>query len=207
MFHVNAWGFPYACAMVGADLVMPGRFLQARAAREADRVRDASRSRAPSRRSGWTCCAYADEHKPDLSSLRTVVCGGAAVPESLMRAFEERHGVKIMQGVGDDGDEPDRRGRAPAGRTPRARSTGATAPLTGRIVPLVEVRLMGDDGEVAVGRRVDRRGRGARPLDRAATTTRIRPAPTSSTTAGCARETSPRSTRRGSCGSPTAPRT
>ena len=28
MFHVNAWGFPYACAMVGADLVMPGRFLQ-----------------------------------------------------------------------------------------------------------------------------------------------------------------------------------
>ena len=48
-----------------------------------------------------------------------------------------------------------------------------------------------------VGRRVDRRGRGPRPLDRVATTTRTRPAPTSSTTAGCARATSPRSTREG----------
>ena len=24
MFHANAWGLPYACALVGADLVMPG---------------------------------------------------------------------------------------------------------------------------------------------------------------------------------------
>ena len=29
MFHANAWGLPYAGWMVGADLVMPGRFLQA----------------------------------------------------------------------------------------------------------------------------------------------------------------------------------
>jgi len=43
---------------------------------------------------------YADEHKPDLSSLRSVLCGGAAVPESLMRAFEERHGVRVLQGWG-----------------------------------------------------------------------------------------------------------
>ena len=39
MFHVNAWGFPYACAMVGADLVMPGPLPAGRAAGEADRVR------------------------------------------------------------------------------------------------------------------------------------------------------------------------
>ena len=43
---------------------------------------------------------YADEHEPDLSSLRAVVCGGAAVPESLMRGFEERHGVRIVQAWG-----------------------------------------------------------------------------------------------------------
>ena len=27
MFHVNAWGIPYAAAMTGAALVMPGRHL------------------------------------------------------------------------------------------------------------------------------------------------------------------------------------
>ncbi len=29
MFHVNAWGLPYAAALCGADLVMPDRFMQA----------------------------------------------------------------------------------------------------------------------------------------------------------------------------------
>ena len=43
---------------------------------------------------------YADEHKPDLSSLRIVACGGAAVPRRLMQAFEERHGVRIIQAWG-----------------------------------------------------------------------------------------------------------
>ena len=92
---------------------------------------------------------YADEHKPDLSSLRTVVCGGAAVPrvaDARVRGAPRR---EDHAGLGDDRDQPARRGRAAARRTPRARSTGATARMTGRIVPLVDVRLMGDDGEVA----------------------------------------------------------
>ena len=38
--------------------------------------------------------------EPDLSSLRMVVCGGSAVPLSLMKAFEERHGVRITQAWG-----------------------------------------------------------------------------------------------------------
>src|SRR5207248_2743080 len=29
MFHANAWGIPYAAGLIGADLIMPGRFLQA----------------------------------------------------------------------------------------------------------------------------------------------------------------------------------
>ena len=69
MFHVNAWGFPYACAMVGADLVMPGRFLQAEPLAkliESERVTVAGA--VPTI---WMdLLRYADEHKPDLSSLR-----------------------------------------------------------------------------------------------------------------------------------------
>ena len=149
---------------------------------------------------------WADEHKPDLSSLRSVVCGGAAVPESLMRAFEERHGVKIMQAWGMTETSPlGAVARPPADAEGEEHWRYRTA--TGRIVPLVDARLMGDDGEVpwdgeSTGE-VEVRGPWiARRLLRGPVA-----APTSSTTAGCAPATSPRSTRRDSCGSPTAPRT
>jgi fatty-acyl-CoA synthase len=146
MFHVNAWGFPYVSAMVGADLVMPGRFLQGEPLAkliESERVTIAGA--VPTI---WMdLLRYADEHKPDLSSLRTVVCGGAAVPESLMRAFEERHGVRIMQAWGMTETSP-----IGAVARPPADAEGdehwAYRRMTGRVVPLVDVRLMGDDGEV-----------------------------------------------------------
>ena len=69
MFHVNAWGFPYACALVGADLVMPGRFLQAEPLAN---LIEPSGSRWPARvPTIWMdLLRYADEHQPDLSSMR-----------------------------------------------------------------------------------------------------------------------------------------
>jgi fatty-acyl-CoA synthase len=146
MFHVNAWGMPYACAMLGADLVMPGRFLQPEPLAkliESERVTIAGA--VPTIWMGLL--QWADEHNPDLSSLRTVVCGGAAVPESLMRAFEERHGVTIMQAWGMTETSP-----IGAVARPPAEAEGDEhwhyRTATGRIVPLVDVRLMGDEGEV-----------------------------------------------------------
>ena len=68
----------------------------------------------------------------------------------------------------------------------------------GRPLPWVELRLVDDDGaEVAVGRRVDRRDRGARAVDRRALLQRRVRATRSSTPAGCAPATSPRSTQTG----------
>ena len=45
MFHAMAWGMPYAAFMSGASLIMPDRFLQARAARRDDRGRAADQGR------------------------------------------------------------------------------------------------------------------------------------------------------------------
>jgi fatty-acyl-CoA synthase len=146
MFHANAWGLPYACALVGADLIMPGRFLQAEPiARLIESERVTIAGAVPTI---WMdLLRYADEHKPDLSSLRTVMCGGAAVPESLMRAFEERHGVRIIQAWGMTETSP-----VGAVARPPADAEGEEhwryRSATGRIVPLVEVRLVGDEGEV-----------------------------------------------------------
>ncbi len=43
---------------------------------------------------------YADEHKPNLRSLQTAICGGATMPISLAQAFEERHGVPLLHAWG-----------------------------------------------------------------------------------------------------------
>ena len=146
MFHVNAWGFPYACAMIGADLVMPGRFLQPEPL--AKLIEDERVTIAGAVPTIWMgLLQWADEHKPDLSSLRSVVCGGAAVPESLMRAFEERHGVRILQAWGMTETSPiGSVARPPADAEGEDHWHYRTA--TGRIVPFVDVRLMGDEGEV-----------------------------------------------------------
>ena len=120
---------PYAACLVGADLVMPGRFLQARAARAADRVREGDARRRACRRSGSTCCAASDEHKPDLSSVRVVVVRRRPpCPRRLMQRLRGAPRRPDHPGLGDDRDQPARprsRTRRPA---PRARSTGATAP-------------------------------------------------------------------------------
>jgi fatty-acyl-CoA synthase len=145
MFHANAWGLPYACGLAGADLVMPSSFLQAEPlARLIESERVTIAGAVPTI---WMdLLRYADEHNPDLSSLRTVMCGGAAVPESLMRAFEERHGVRIIQAWGMTETSP-----VGAVARPPADAQGEEhwryRSATGRVVPLVEVRLMGDEGE------------------------------------------------------------
>ncbi len=134
------------CALVGADLVMPGRFLQGEPL--AKLIESEGVTIAGAVPTIWMdLLRYADENKPDLSSMRTVVCGGAAVPESLMRAFEERHGVRIIQGWGMTETSP-----LGAVAQPPADAEGeehwAYRRMTGRVLPLVEVRLMGEDGEV-----------------------------------------------------------
>jgi fatty-acyl-CoA synthase len=144
MFHANAWGLPYACALVGASMVMPGRFLQAEPlARliEAEQVTFAGA--VPTI---WMdLLRYADEHKPDLSSLRCVVCGGAAVPEALMRGFEERHDVKIIQAWGMTETSPLGAVAWPpvsAGADDQWRYRTAA----GRISALVDARIVDDEG-------------------------------------------------------------
>jgi fatty-acyl-CoA synthase len=145
MFHANAWGLPYACALVGADLVMPARFLQAEPlSRLIGEERVTFAGAVPTI---WLdLLRYADEHDPDLSSLRLVICGGAAVPESLMRGFEERHGVRIIQAWGMTETSPlGAVARPPKWADGDAHWSYRTA--SGRLAALVEARLVDDDGK------------------------------------------------------------
>jgi fatty-acyl-CoA synthase len=145
MFHANAWGVPYGAGMTGADLVMPGPNLKPDAL--AALIEQEHVTVAAAVPTIWMdLLRYADEHKPDLSSLNRVICGGSAVPLELMRAFEDRHGVRIVQAWGMTETSPlGSVARPPSGADDeehwRYRSTA------GRIAPLVEARLVGDDGQ------------------------------------------------------------
>lgn len=97
MFHANAWGLPYAALMAGADLVLPDRHLDARSLIDmVEKLRPTVAGAVPTI---WNDVMHYLEKDPDhdMSSLRLVVCGGSAVPVSLMRTFEEKHGVEIRQ--------------------------------------------------------------------------------------------------------------
>src|SRR4051794_27160619 len=144
MFHANAWGFPYGATLIGASLILPSCFVKPERlaqAIEAERVTVAAAVPTV-----WLdLLRYADEHKPDLSSLRTVPCGGSAVPESLIRAFAERHGVQIYQAWGMTETSP----LASISRPPAALAGDelwAARARQGRPVPLLDIRLIGGDG-------------------------------------------------------------
>ncbi|HEX8065811.1 MAG TPA: long-chain fatty acid--CoA ligase [Thermoleophilaceae bacterium] len=144
MFHANAWGIPYAATMVGADIVMPGRFLQAEPlARLIEEERVTVAAAVPTI---WRdMLRYADEHQPDLSSLRLVPCGGSAVPLELMKGFEERHGVRILQVWGMTETSPIGSVARPARGIEGDEAWGQRA-TAGRLVPLVEGRIVDDEG-------------------------------------------------------------
>jgi acyl-CoA synthetase (AMP-forming)/AMP-acid ligase II len=147
MFHANAWGLPYAAALAGADLVMPGPFLQAeRLARLIESERVTLAGAVPTI---WLdLLRYADEHKPDLSSLSRVACGGSAVPRTLMQAFEERHGVHIVQAWGMTETSPLASVALPPSDA-EGEEMWAYRSTAGRILPLVEARVVTADNSLA----------------------------------------------------------
>ncbi|GAC1323176.1 MAG: fatty acid--CoA ligase [Thermoleophilaceae bacterium] len=147
MFHANAWGIPYAAGLVGADLVMPSSFMRADAiAGLIERERVTISAAVPT---VWMdLLRHADGPGADLSSLRTVICGGAAVPLTLMRDFEERHGVRIIQAWGMTEMSPLGTVARPPGGVSEE-DAWHYRDTAGRIMPLVEARLVTDDGTTA----------------------------------------------------------
>jgi fatty-acyl-CoA synthase len=146
MFHANAWGLPYAGWMAGADFVMPGRFLQGEPMCKLIAAERPTISGAVP--TVWNdILNYAEKNPVDLSSLRLVACGGSAVPRSLMEAFEERHGVRIIQAWGMTETSPLGAIAHPPKDTPLEEEMDWRC-RTGRVVAGCEVRIVADDGSV-----------------------------------------------------------
>jgi fatty-acyl-CoA synthase len=146
MFHANAWGLPYAAWYAGAGFVMPDRFLQAEPlAKLIESERPTVAGAVPTI---WSDLhRYSQEHPVDMSSFRLVVCGGSAVPRSLMERFERDHGVRIIQGWGMTETSP----LAALAYPPRGVELGTTEEMdwranAGRVLSGVELRIVDDAG-------------------------------------------------------------
>ncbi|WP_282608905.1 3-(methylthio)propionyl-CoA ligase [Pelagibius sp. Alg239-R121] len=99
MFHVNAWGIPYATPFTGTKLVNPGPKL------DGDSLWDLMESEGVTASAGvptiWLDLLRAmRDHGRAPKKLEFVVIGGAAVPKSMVEAFEKDFGVEVRQGWG-----------------------------------------------------------------------------------------------------------
>ena len=99
MFHVNAWGIPYAGAMFGAKLVFPGPALDGAS------IYELIESEKPDLLMGvptvWLgLLQYLNETNNTLESVDTALVGGSAAPRAMIQEFEEKHDVFLMHGWG-----------------------------------------------------------------------------------------------------------
>ncbi len=147
MYHANAWGQPYAAVMAGADLLLPDRYLQAEPL--VDMIEQQRPTVAAAVPTIWNdVLQYLHAHPDrDISSLRTVACGGSAVPLGMMKEYQERYGVVIQQAWGMTETSP-----LASIAKPPPEVTGADAwtlrATAGRVIPGVEVRIVDDGGTV-----------------------------------------------------------
>ena len=156
MFHANCWGVPYGAVMMGVKLVFPGPHLHP------DDLLDLMTLQPPTLSLGvptiWmgliqTYDAAQAPGSPNQGrwklpkGMRSLV-GGAAVPETLIRAFDA-HGIWLLQGWGMTETSP-----LATVSYPKSELVDAPlderyrrAALAGVPVPLVDLRVRDDDGQ------------------------------------------------------------
>jgi 3-(methylthio)propionyl---CoA ligase len=99
MFHVNAWGVPYAAAAVGAKLVLPGPSLDG--ASLCELIENEKVTTLLGVPTVWLgMLAYLRSQGKTLTTVKKVGCGGSAAPPSMIQAFEQEHGAELLHAWG-----------------------------------------------------------------------------------------------------------
>ncbi|HMA88731.1 MAG TPA: 3-(methylthio)propionyl-CoA ligase [Burkholderiales bacterium] len=99
MFHVNAWGLPYSCALTGTKLVLPGPHLDGKSLHELFEAEGVTMSAGVP--TVWLgLLNYVKQSDLKFSTLRGVVIGGSACPPAMLRAFQEDYGVEVLHAWG-----------------------------------------------------------------------------------------------------------
>jgi len=99
MFHVNAWGIPYAAAMCGAKMVLPGARMDGEALYELMENEGVTLSAGVP--TVWMMLlAYMKENNKKFSTMQRTVIGGAAAPRAMIETFEKDYNVNVIHAWG-----------------------------------------------------------------------------------------------------------
>ena len=148
MFHVNAWGLPYAAPLNGAKLVLPGAGMDSASLYELMEAEGVTFSAGVP--TIWLALLqFMREGQRRFSTLRRTVVGGSACPPALMKAFVEELDVTITHAWGMTETSP-----LGTGSRLKANQQGlgadekaAVLAKQGRAVFGVDMKIVGDDGQ------------------------------------------------------------
>jgi acyl-CoA synthetase (AMP-forming)/AMP-acid ligase II len=147
MFHANAWGLPFAAAMLGCAVVLPGPHLQPKDLAELIESEAVTFiGGVPTIVAGLYHYLKQEGRRPP--TLRQIIVGGSALPRVLLEGFERELGVEVVHAWGMTE-------LAPAGSVSRLRAEMETWPkeeqtrvklMQGSPFPLVELRVVQENG-------------------------------------------------------------
>ena len=99
MFHVNAWGLPYAACMTGAKLVFPGPGLDGKSLYELFESEKVTVSAGVP--TVWQALlGYVEANGLKFSTMRRTVIGGSACPPAMLRKFGDVYDVRVLHAWG-----------------------------------------------------------------------------------------------------------
>ena len=99
MFHVNAWGLPYAAAMTGAKLVFPGPAMDGKSIFEL--IEGEKVTFAAGVPTVWQMMlSHMQAGQLRFSTLQRTVIGGSACPPAMITAFNDDYGVEVLHAWG-----------------------------------------------------------------------------------------------------------
>jgi fatty-acyl-CoA synthase len=146
MFHVNAWGLPYAAVLAGAKLVLPGPRLDGAS------LHDLITSEGVTLTAGvptlWQgLLDHVAAEGKDLTPLRRAAIGGSACPPVMIERFGA-HGVEVVHAWGMTETSPVALSSRPTflHKDHDAAATRALSRKQGRPLFGIDVKILGPDG-------------------------------------------------------------
>ena len=151
LFHANAWGVPFAAAMCGSKLVLPGPLLDGESV--FDLMRDEECNFSMGVPTVWLAFFdHIERNAPDLSALKLerVAIGGSAAPRAMIEKFQTMLGVFVLHAWGMTETSPI---GSVGTMLPKHRELPQAArhdlqAKQGRPICGAELRLLGPDGTV-----------------------------------------------------------